>query len=148
MQARKKERLRELRQQRPPTLLENLLAYAKAARQLLCIILFYCFAVVFYVHVEGWEPYQALYFTTVTVTTVGYGDFSPATDAGKIVTIGFILVGISYIGGIMTDFIEVLMDQAEAAAEKSDAKSKKRDLDPNAPLEDESMCGRLSQFFE
>jgi len=39
---------------------------------------------VFYSRVEGWRPLDALYFTIITLTTVGYGDFAPKTDAGKI----------------------------------------------------------------
>ena len=35
-----------------------------------------------------------MYFTVVTVTTVGYGDFAPSTDIGKIFTIFFSFFGI------------------------------------------------------
>jgi hypothetical protein len=32
--------------------------------------------------VEGWSYLDSFYFSAITVATVGYGDFSPQTDAG------------------------------------------------------------------
>lgn len=51
-------------------------------------------ASVFYHLVEGWDPIDALYFSTVTIATVGYGDFTPQTNTGKLFTVGYVLVGI------------------------------------------------------
>ena len=50
-----------------------------------------------YQRIEGWNFLDSLYFTTITVTTIGYGDFSPATNIGKIFTIVFALAGISVV---------------------------------------------------
>ncbi len=47
-----------------------------------------------YSYVEGWKYLDSVYFTVVTVTTVGYGDFAPQTDIGKIFTIFFSFFGI------------------------------------------------------
>ena len=44
----------------------------------------------FYARVEGWGVLDSLYFSVITLTTVGYGDFSPQTPAGKIFTILYI----------------------------------------------------------
>ena len=49
---------------------------------------------VFYSRIEGWSALDALYFSTITLTTVGYGDFAPQTSFGKVFTIIYILVGI------------------------------------------------------
>jgi uncharacterized protein YneF (UPF0154 family) len=43
--------------------------------------------------VEGWRYLDSVYFVVVTVTTVGYGDFAPQTDLGKIFTIIFPIAG-------------------------------------------------------
>ena len=40
-----------------------------------------------YHYIEGWRFLDALYFTSYTLTTVGYGDITPKTDIGKIFTI-------------------------------------------------------------
>ena len=47
-----------------------------------------------YRYVEEWRTLDSLYFTVVTITTIGYGDFSPQTDAGKMITIIFPFLGI------------------------------------------------------
>lgn len=48
----------------------------------------------FYVFAEGWDFIDAIYFSVVTMATVGYGDFVPVTTAGKIFTIFFTICGI------------------------------------------------------
>ena len=50
---------------------------------------------VFYSSVEGWSVIDSLYFSVVTLATVGYGDFVPKTTAGKLFTIIYLFVGIA-----------------------------------------------------
>jgi voltage-gated potassium channel len=47
-----------------------------------------------FVAIEGVRPLDALYLTITTITTVGYGDIVPHTTAGRIFTIGLILLGV------------------------------------------------------
>ena len=48
----------------------------------------------FYHIVENWRYLDALYFSAYTMTTVGYGDFTPKTDRGKIFTIAYVFTGV------------------------------------------------------
>ena len=48
----------------------------------------------FYSSVEGWSYFNSVYFTTITVTTIGYGDFAPATFYGRLFTLFFPFIGI------------------------------------------------------
>lgn len=59
---------------------------------------------IFYRLVEGWAWVDALYFTIITLTTVGYGDFSPSTTVGKLFTILYLLIGL----GLLASFISVI----------------------------------------
>jgi voltage-gated potassium channel len=56
---------------------------------------------VFYHLVERWSWLDSYYFSVVTLTTVGYGDFAPHTAAGKFFTTFYLMFGI----GIITAFI-------------------------------------------
>jgi voltage-gated potassium channel len=63
---------------------------------------------IFYWLVEGWRLVDSLYFSAATLTTVGYGDFSPQTDAGKLFTVVYVLVGV----GVMLAFVTRVAGQA------------------------------------
>ena len=56
---------------------------------------------IFYSRVEGWSLLDALYFSVITLATVGYGDLHPTTTLSKLFTIFYILVG----AGIFVAFI-------------------------------------------
>jgi len=57
-----------------------------------------------YHYLEGWSWLDSLYFSIITLTTIGYGDFSPQTTPGKLFTILYILIGI----GIILGFIDTV----------------------------------------
>ena len=59
------------------------------------MLILYAIGISFYHHVEGWSYLDAAYFLTATFSTVGYGDITPKTDAGKLFTIFMLWVGIS-----------------------------------------------------
>ena len=55
---------------------------------------------------EGWSWVDSVYFSVVTLTTVGFGDITPQTDAGKLFTIVYIILGI----GMILGFINAVYD--------------------------------------
>ena len=46
---------------------------------------------------ERWTVLDSLYFSVITLTTVGYGDFAPHTVVGKVFTMVYVLAGIAVI---------------------------------------------------
>ena len=48
--------------------------------------------------IEGIKLGDSLYFAFITALSVGYGDISPKTAIGKLVSVGIGLVGILFVG--------------------------------------------------
>ena len=59
---------------------------------------------VVYHFLEGWSWLDSIYFSIITLTTIGYGDFSPQTSGGKLFTIFYIIIGV----GIILSFINTV----------------------------------------
>ena len=73
---------------------------------------------------QGLDWLDALYFSVVTLTTVGYGDFSPQTDIGKIFTIIYIIGGIGIIFGFMSAFYEKRLEKINKYRENREKNKK------------------------
>ena len=71
---------------------------------LLLVISLLIVGTVFYVLVEGWSVVDAVYFSAMSLATVGYGDLVPETDVGKLFTVVYVLAGI----GILVAFFTAL----------------------------------------
>lgn len=59
-----------------------------------------------YHYVEDWSWVDSLYFSTVAVTTVGFGDLAPTTDGSKLFTVVYVLTGI----GIITTYLRARLE--------------------------------------
>jgi hypothetical protein len=62
---------------------------------------------------EGLSLSDALYFSIVTVTTVGYGDISPVSSSGKILSILLIITGVGTFLGVVANATEMLLQRHE-----------------------------------
>lgn len=61
-----------------------------------------------YMIIEGWSALDALYMTTITMTTIGYGEVKSLSVAGRIFTIGLIVIGVITASYALTATIERL----------------------------------------
>ena len=78
---------------------------------------------VFYWRWEEWSLLDSLYFSVITLTTVGYGDLAPTRAATKVFTIVYILLGL----GILVSFLSIVAGHAvEARMERRQAKEERR----------------------
>ncbi len=66
-------------------------------RILLVVAILFLTGMVSYHFLEGWSWLDSLYFSVSTLTTIGYGDLHPTSDASKIFTIVYVLGGISIV---------------------------------------------------
>ena len=58
---------------------------------------------------------QALYYTVITATTVGYGDFVPITDQARLFTVTLIFLGVGTFLSALVLIIQPLMKELEKA---------------------------------
>jgi hypothetical protein len=59
---------------------------------------------------EDWSWIDSIYFSVIAVTTVGFGDITPSTDASKLFTVAYVLAGIS----IITSYLHARMGRKNA----------------------------------
>ena len=73
----------------------------------------------FYTIVEDWTVVQALYFTVITLTTIGYGDLHPTTEFSRVFTIFFVLAGVSTLLGFLNFILgRTVKEQVERRQQK------------------------------
>lgn len=58
------------------------------------ILIFLGMGTVVYHALEKWSWIECLYFSTYSLTTVGYGDFAPTNDASRLFTVFYLLTGV------------------------------------------------------
>lgn len=62
---------------------------------------------------EGLHPFDALYFVIVTIATVGFGDISPQTVPGKIITLAIIITGVGCFVALAANVFEFYISERE-----------------------------------
>ena len=103
------------------TLFRLLTALGRGARDpefravLLLALLLILSGGLFYRWAEGWTFLDAVYFSVITLSTVGYGDLHPVTPIGKVFTLMYILVGIGVFVTLVTLMAKALLSDGKGS---------------------------------
>ncbi len=63
-----------------------------------------------YSAIEGWSYLDSTYFSVVTIFTIGFGDFSPATHLGRSLFFPFAVGGILFVGVIIANIRTLVLE--------------------------------------
>jgi voltage-gated potassium channel len=69
-----------------------------------------------YVHLEEFSSLDALYMTLITLSTVGFAEVHPLSAAGRVFTMGLIVVGVTTVGYILSGVVGVVLTEATGEA--------------------------------
>merc|ERR1711941_164222 len=93
---------------------------------ILFIIVSFLFGLYIYYY-EDKNFIDTIYYLFTTATTVGYGDISPQTDFGKILSIFYMIISISLLGVIIGIFTEQFIAKLEKRKKGKIRKRKRKD---------------------
>jgi voltage-gated potassium channel len=75
---------------------------------------------VVYVVLEDWSWIDALYFSVVTLATVGFGDLAPTTNEAKLFTVAYIVFGVGIIAAFVSELGKRRTDRTATFANGGD----------------------------
>jgi len=82
------------------------------------LLIYFAIGICFYTLEEEWGVGDILYFCFVVVTTVGYGDFLPASDTSKVFTSFYVLFALVLVSFAMSILIDAMATYAVEHARK------------------------------
>ena len=82
---------------------------------------------IFYWRAEDWTIIEALYFSVVTLTTIGYGDFTPTSAGTQIFTIIYVLTGLGVFVALLASVAEQYVKQKSEGDGRPRLRSRRRD---------------------
>ncbi len=72
-----------------------------------------------YMLIQQWDFFDSLYMTVITITTVGFGEVHPLSNAGRIFTIVLTLGGVGTAFYILTSIVQATLDSEFGAFRRS-----------------------------
>lgn len=98
------------------------------------LLLFYVVGVLWFGYSDTeWDWFTSVYFITISVTTVGYGDVVPETDRDKIFVMIYVSIGFSLVGVAMAKAADGFFQQLEEHLQMK-KKRRQRALERKASL--------------
>lgn len=68
-------------------------------------------ATFFYTSIEHWSVVDSLYFSVMTMSTIGYGDLAPTTDISKLFTVIFAVLSIGVFAAVVSKIVAITLER-------------------------------------
>jgi potassium channel subfamily K len=78
--------------------------------QSILLLVYFLLGAYMFSEIENWQYLDAVYWAVVTLFTVGFGDFYPATDLGRALLIPFALAGIISLGLVISSVRNLIVE--------------------------------------
>ena len=88
------------------------------------VILLLTASTIFYSQYENWSIIDSLYFSVMTMSTIGYGDFVPTTTISKVFTIIYTFLSIGSFVMLTAKIVGISLKDMKDKKEKIKKKSK------------------------
>ncbi len=62
-------------------------------------------------YLEGWTLIDSVYTTLITVTTIGFGDFSPSSQYGRMFAIFYLPLAVVSVANAIGNIVELIANQ-------------------------------------
>ncbi len=85
-----------------------LAAQSRLRKGILAVLVVIAIGVVGYTRLEGWTVVDALYMTVTTLTTVGFMEVHPLSDAGRLFTVALLVSGVGsffFLAGTFAEYV-------------------------------------------
>lgn len=82
------------------------------------IIILMVIGTFFYHFVEGWSIIDSLYFSSISLSTRGYGELHPTTVVSKLFTVFYLFIGVAFILYALSSLIGYFMRYQEPAIKR------------------------------
>lgn len=106
--------------------------------RILSVTAYYIIGVYFYKSTENWTVIDSMYFVTVSVATIGYGDLHPTSDSGRLFTAFYLIVGLIFVLSAVDEMVRFgILKYQSAAMER---------LFPDNTLKDRAINKLLISF--
>jgi voltage-gated potassium channel len=93
----------------------------------------------------GWD---AFWYSIVTVTTVGYGDYYPVTFWGRVTAIFIMVAGVGIIGALASLMASLLIGESHSTAEEDAANQERQTVIEKELVTIREELARLSRLIE
>ena len=84
---------------------------------LLILLMMLVGATLFYWRIEGWSIIDSVYFSVMTMSTIGYGDLVPTSVFSKLFTIIFALLSIGVFVAVVSKLVKIILAQRKITRE-------------------------------